>query len=75
MDDVAMATFPFESIRNAVEVAKEAVVVEIKNRGLVSPAIPARESRAAGVVEAMPKLRLEMSVMRYEAISSVVAAE
>jgi len=49
-----MPTRPFESMIKTVEVAKPAVVVEMRNMGAVCPADPVIESLAPGEVVPMP---------------------
>lgn len=43
-------TLPFESMRNAVDVAPSDVVVEMRNAGVAELAAPAMANRAWGVV-------------------------
>ena len=52
---VPMPTSPFESITNAVEVAKPDVEEATENRCVVCPAFPATESVAYGDEVPMPK--------------------
>ena len=51
---VPMPTLPLESMMNAVEVALAEVVVLVKKRGVVNPANPVRDRRAAGELVAIP---------------------